>query len=75
MSTVGKLPRRQADFEFQLAPSYLIGSVELGAAIIGTSQSWGDGANTFVQPAHTVLNAFVNFQLNHRISVSARANP
>ena len=74
MSTVGKSPRRQADFVFQLAPSYLIGSVELGAALIGTSKSWGDDANTIVQPAHTVPNAFVNYQLNDRISVLARAN-
>ncbi len=73
-STVGKTPRRQADFVFQLAPSYLIGSVELGAAIIGTSKSWGDDANTIVQPAYTVLNAFVNYQFNDRISVSASAN-
>ena len=71
---MGKTPRRQADFVFQLAPSYLIGSVELGAAIIGTSKSWGDDANTIVQPAYTVLNAFVNYQFNDRISVSASAN-
>ena len=73
-STVGKTPRRQADFVFQLAPSYAIGPIELGAAIIGTGKSWGDDANTIVQPAYTVLNAFVNYQFNDRISVSASAN-
>ena len=73
-STVGKTPRRQADFVFQLAPTYAIGALELGAAVIGTGKAWGDDANTIVQPAFTVLNAFANYQFSDRMSLSASAN-
>ena len=72
--TVGKTPRRQADFVFQLAPTYAIGPVEVGAAIIGTGKSWGDDANTITQPGYTVLNAFVNYQVNDRLGLSVSAN-
>ena len=73
-STVGNRPRRQAEFVYQLAPSYAIGPVEVGAAIIGTGKSWGDDANTITQPGFTVLNAFVNYQVNDRLGVSVSAN-
>jgi outer membrane receptor protein involved in Fe transport len=73
-ATVGKTPRRQADFVFQLAPSYAIGPVEIGAAVIGTSKAWGDDANTLIQPGYTVLNAFVNYQINDRTGLSVSAN-
>jgi outer membrane receptor protein involved in Fe transport len=71
---VGNRPRRQAEFVYQLAPSYAIGPVEVGAAIIGTGKSWGDDANTITQPGFTVLNAFVNYQVNDRLGVSVSAN-
>jgi outer membrane receptor protein involved in Fe transport len=73
-STVGKRPRRQAEFVYQLSPSYSIGPVEVGAAVIGTSKSWGNDANTITQPGYTVLNAFVNYQVNDRLGVSLSAN-
>lgn len=73
-STVGNRPRRQAELVYQLAPSYAIGPVEVGAAIIGTGKSWGDDANTITQPGFTVLNAFVNYQVNDRLGVAVSAN-
>ena len=73
-STVGNRPRRQAELVYQLSPSYAFGPVEVGAAIIGTGKSWGDDANTITQPGFTVLNAFVNYQVNDRLGVSVSAN-
>ena len=73
-ATVGKTPRRQAEFVYQLSPSYAIGPFEIGAAVIGTGKAWGDDANTIVQPAFAVLNAFVNYQFNDKISASLSAN-
>ena len=74
VSTVGKTPRRQAEFAYQLSPSYAIGPFEIGAALVGTGKAWGDDANTIAMPAFAVLNAFVNYQFNDKISASLSAN-
>lgn len=73
-STVGKKPRRQADMVYQLSPSYSFGPFELGAAVIGTGKSFGDDANTITMPGYTVVNAFANWQVNDRASVSLSVN-
>lgn len=73
-STVGKTPRRQADWVFQLSPSYTLGAVEFGAALIGTGKSWGDDANTIRMPGYTVINAFANWQLSDRTLVALSVN-
>jgi outer membrane receptor protein involved in Fe transport len=73
-STVGKKPRRQADVVYQLSPSYSFGPFELGAAVIGTGKSFGDDANTITMPGYTVVNAFANWQVNDRASVSLSVN-
>jgi outer membrane receptor protein involved in Fe transport len=73
-SIVGKKPRRQADFVYQLTPSYSIGDVTLGASIIGTSKSWGDDGNTITLPAYAVLNAFVNYQAMTNLQIGLGVN-
>lgn len=73
-AVVGKTPRRQADWVFQLSPSYAFGPVELGAAIIGTGDSWGDDANTIRMEGYTVINAFANWQVSERASISLSVN-
>lgn len=72
--TVGKKPRRQADFVYQLSPSYSFGSVDVGAALIGSGKSYGDDANTITMPGYTIVNAFVNYQFNDKLQVSLSAN-
>lgn len=71
---VGKTPRRQASFVYQLMPTYTFGSVTAGAALIGTTRSWGDDANTLVLPAFQVLNAFVNWSLTSNTTLSVGVN-
>jgi outer membrane receptor protein involved in Fe transport len=73
-STVGKKPRRQADFVYQLAPSVSFDSVELGAAIVGTGDSYGDDANTITMGGFTTVNAFMNYQINAKTQLSLRVN-
>jgi len=73
-SVVGKKPRRQADFVYQLSPAYSLGDVELGAALIGSGKSYGDDGNSITMPAYTVVNAFVNYQLNAKTQLSLSAN-
>ena len=73
-STVGKQPRRQAKFVYQLSPSYSFGAVDVGAALIGSGKSFGDDQNLITMPAYTVVNAFVNYQLSERSQLSLSAN-
>lgn len=73
-ATVGKTPRRQADLTWQLSPSYAFGPVEVGAALIGTTKSWGDDANTITMPGYTVVNAFANYAFNDRTSFALSVN-
>jgi outer membrane receptor protein involved in Fe transport len=71
---VGNTPRRQADIVWQLAPSYTIGNLELGAALVGSGKSYGDDANTITMKAYTVVNAFANYALTEKTMVSLSAN-
>lgn len=73
-STVGKKPRRQADLVFQLAPSLSLGDLELGAAVVGTTKSFGDDGNTITMDGYTTINAFFNYQLNPRTQLSIKVN-
>ncbi|MDE2047509.1 MAG: TonB-dependent receptor, partial [Betaproteobacteria bacterium] len=71
---VGNKPRRQADWTYTLSPAYSVGAVDFGVALIGTTDSWGDDGNTIKLPGYTVINAFVNYQFNDRLSLSLSAN-
>lgn len=73
-STVGKKPRRQADFVYQLAPSISLDALELGAAVVGTGDSFGDDANTITMGGFTTVNAFANYRINAKTQVSFRVN-
>lgn len=73
-STVGKKPRRQADFVYQLAPSISFDALELGAALVGTGDSFGDDANTITMAGFTTVNAFANYRINAKTQVSFRVN-
>lgn len=74
-TTIGKTPRRQADFTYQITPSYAFGDqAEVGAAIIGTGESWGDDGNTIRLPAFAVVNAFANYLITPKIQLSLGIN-
>lgn len=73
-AVVGKQPRRQARFVYQLAPSYSFGDLEVGAALTGSGKSYGDDANTIRMKGYTLVNAFVNYQFNEQTLLSVSAN-
>lgn len=73
-ATIGKKPRRQADFVYQLAPSVAFEGLELGAAVVGTGDSFGDDANTITMAGFTTVNAFANYQINAKTQLSLRVN-
>lgn len=70
----GKKPRRQADVVYALTPSYIAGDLEMGAAIIGSSKSFGDDANTITMGAYTVTNLFASYSINKQTRVSFSVN-
>jgi outer membrane receptor protein involved in Fe transport len=71
---VGNTPRRQAKMVYQLSPSYSFGDIEVGAAVIGTGKSYGNDANTIIQPGFTVVNLFGNYQITDQLSASLGVN-
>ncbi len=73
-ANVGKKPMRQADMVFQLTPSYRFGDAEVGLAIIGTTESFADDANTLKLPGYTVANLFANYRIDKRTTLSMGVN-
>lgn len=71
---VGKTPRRQANFIYQIAPTYTLGDAIFGVSVIGTSKAWGDDGNTLTLPGYNVVNAFINYQASARVLLSLSAN-
>jgi outer membrane receptor protein involved in Fe transport len=70
----GNVPRRQANLIYQIAPSYSMDSLEFGAAIIGTTQSYAQDDNQVVLPAYTVVNAYANWEAQKNAVVSFGVN-
>ncbi len=73
-ANVGKVPRRQADLIYQISPSYAIGNLEVGAAIIGTTKSYAQDDNVVVLPGYTAVNAFVNYEFSPNVVLSLGVN-
>lgn len=74
VANIGNTPRRQAKYIYQVAPTYTFGDATIGASVIGTGKSWGDDAHTIVLPAYEVVNAFVNYSLTERATLSLSVN-
>ncbi|HZX27179.1 MAG TPA: TonB-dependent receptor [Telluria sp.] len=62
----GLAPNRQAKLVYQLSPSYTVGDLQIGAAVVGTTKS-KDAQGTPYEatlPAYTVVNLYANYSLN-----------
>jgi outer membrane receptor protein involved in Fe transport len=70
----GHTPRRQADWVYQLLPSWHAGPVTAGVAFIGTSRAWGDDANRITLPGYMTVDAFIRYRLTPRTQLSLTAN-
>lgn len=71
---VGKRPRRQAKVVYQLNPSYLMGDVNVGAAIIGTTKAFGDNLNTMTIDGYVIVNPYVSYKLSDKTTLSLIGN-
>lgn len=70
----GNTPRRQADYVYQVTPSYRFGAATIGATLIGTSKSYGDDANLITLPAYRVVNLFGSYRFDNQLTLLLSAN-
>ncbi|SNS55955.1 MULTISPECIES: TonB-dependent receptor domain-containing protein [unclassified Azospirillum] len=70
----GNKPRRQADFIYQLTPSYSYDVFTVGANIIGTTKSYAQDSNELVMPAYTQVNLFADYAITEGLVLSVNVN-
>ncbi|MDG5497802.1 TonB-dependent receptor [Niveispirillum sp. BGYR6] len=70
----GNTPRRQADFIYQLTPSYSYDVFTVGANIIGTTKSYAQDSNELVLPAYTQVNLFADYAITEGLVLSVNVN-
>ena len=73
-SVIGNTPRRQADFIYQITPSYNIGQLSIGASVIGTTKSYAQDNNDLVMPGYVYVNPFASYRLARGLTLSLAIN-
>jgi outer membrane receptor protein involved in Fe transport len=73
-SLVGKKPRRQADFIWNLNAAYKLGPTDFGVNVNGTTDSYAGFANLFIQPGYTVVGAYLNWHISDSLTASINGN-
>jgi outer membrane receptor protein involved in Fe transport len=73
-SHIGNRPQRQAQWVYQIRPTYTFGPVAVGATVVGTSESFADSSNTLKQPGYTVVGLFGDYAVTKAIHVSAHVD-
>ncbi|MFK7733989.1 MAG: TonB-dependent receptor [Pseudomonadales bacterium] len=71
---VGNTPRRQADYFFNITPSYTAENFDIGLNFVGTDEVFVQDNNDLKFDAYIVTNLFVNYYINDNFSVSLNAN-
>jgi outer membrane receptor protein involved in Fe transport len=75
---IGKTPKRQADFVYQLTPTFYFGDdAAIGANIVGTTSSKDDGPTgplTITLPGFTAVNLFGSYAISRNLKISAALN-
>ena len=73
----GKTPRRQANFVYNLSPTYEFGSGKqhlLGLSVLGTSKSFAGDDNNLIQPGYAYINLLAKVGLTKGLSLAASIN-
>lgn len=73
----GKTPKRQANFVYNLSPTYEFGSSKqhlVGLSILGTSKSFAGDDNTLIQPGYAYVNLLAKVGLTKGLSLAASVN-
>lgn len=70
----GNTPRRQADFIYNVTPSYDFGSGSVGFNVIGTTDMYAQDNNDLVMPGYAQVNAFAYYDIVEGLSVGVNSN-
>ncbi|KAB1156774.1 TonB-dependent receptor [Flavobacterium luteum] len=73
----GKTPQRQADFVYNLSPTYVFGKSKqhlVGLSALGTSKSYAFDDNKLVQPGYVYINLLLKAGLTEGLSLSYSVN-
>ncbi|MEP2771406.1 MAG: TonB-dependent receptor [Fulvivirga sp.] len=70
----GNTPRRQADFIYNITPSYKYGKGVLGVNIIGTTKMYAQDNNELVMPGYAQVNAFAYYDIAEGLSIGLNSN-
>ncbi len=72
-----KTPKRQANFVYNLSPTYEFGSSKqnlLGLTVLGTSKSYATDDNNLIQPGYAYFNLLGKVGLTKGLSLAASVN-
>ena len=70
----GNTPRRQADYFFNITPSYAADNWDVGINFVGTDEVFIADSNDLKFDSYIVTNLFFNYLVNDNFSVSLNAN-
>ena len=73
-SNVGNVPRRQADYIFNITPSYSTDMWDVGLNFVGTDEVFIQDVNQTKFDAYMITNLFANWYVNDNFSVSLNSN-
>lgn len=73
-ANVGNTPRRQADWVWQLTPSYSAAAWTVGANLIGTTDSYAQDNNGLVMPGFVQTNLFADWRMTDALTLSLTVN-
>lgn len=73
-SNVGNVPRRQADYFFNITPSYSTDDWNVGLNFVGTDEVFIQDVNQTKFDAYTVSNLFATWYVTDNFSISLNAN-
>ncbi|MFN3228220.1 MAG: TonB-dependent receptor domain-containing protein [Asticcacaulis sp.] len=71
---VGNRPRRQAEWVYQLTPTWSVDRYSLGANFIGTTDAYASDDNQLVMPGYIQTNLFADYKLTEALTVSLNVN-
>lgn len=73
-NNIGNKPRRQADYIFNITPSYTSDNWDIGLNFIGTDDVYVQDNNDLKFGSYIVSNLFVNYYFTDNLSASLNAN-
>lgn len=73
-SQVGNRPRRQAEWVYQITPTWSADRYSLGANFIGTTDAYASDDNQLVMPGYIQTNLFADYKLTDALTVSLNVN-